>query len=147
MEIFCIGVPPSKNNFRAMVPRDPVLPTRGFMSPNMGKPGEEIEMGRKAVWGDVNSGLDLGEGQLNSTDRLNIKDGELSEVSPELRLNMEESAERGGGVHPRRSSRGRKSGSWDMSPEIMALSARGGESNRAGGSSSGHVKVEDGRHS
>ncbi|KAI4339651.1 hypothetical protein MLD38_024568 [Melastoma candidum] len=145
--IFCSSIPQSKNNFRAMVPRDPVLPTRGFMSPNMGKPVEDIEMGRKAVWGDMNSGLDLGEGQLNSTDRVNIKDGELGELPPELRANVDESTERIAGVHPRRSSWGRKSGNWDMSPEIMALSARGGESNRPGGSGSGSVKVEDYRHS
>ncbi|KAK3412972.1 hypothetical protein EUGRSUZ_I01621 [Eucalyptus grandis] len=147
-EIFFTGIPVSKNNFRAKFPREPVLPTRsvggGFMSPNMGKPVEDIEMGRKAVWGDMNSGLDLGEGQLNSTDRLNLKDGELGEMSPEMRANVEDTGERAG-IHPRRSSWGRKSGSWDMSPEILALSARVGESNRATSSSS--AKNEENRHS
>ncbi|KAI6700871.1 hypothetical protein NL676_015195 [Syzygium grande] len=147
-EIFFTGIPQSKNNFRAKVPREPVLPTRsvggGFMSPNMGKPVEDIEMGRKAVWGDMNSGLDLGEGQLNSTDRLNFKDGELGEMSPEIRANVEDTGERAG-IHPRRSSWGRKSGSWDMSPEILALSARVGESNRA--TSSNSAKNEENRHS
>ncbi|XP_030517829.1 probable protein S-acyltransferase 7 [Rhodamnia argentea] len=147
-EIFFTSIPPSKNNFRAKVPREPALPTRsvggGFMSPNMGKPAEDIEMGRKAVWGDMNSGLDLGEGQLNSTDRLNIKDGELGEMSPEIRANVEDTGERAG-IHPRRSSWGRKSGSWDMSPEILALSARVGESNRA--TSSNNTKNEENRHS
>ncbi|KAI3417950.1 S-acyltransferase [Psidium guajava] len=147
-EIFFTSIALSKNNFRAKVPREPVLPTRsvggGFMSPNMGKPAEDIEMGRKAVWGDMNSGLDLGEGQLNSTDRLNIKDGELGEMSPEIRANAEDTGERVG-IHPRRSSWGRKSGSWDMSPEILALSARVGESNRA--TSSNSTKNEENRHS
>ncbi|KAL3722950.1 hypothetical protein ACJRO7_035186 [Eucalyptus globulus] len=147
-EIFFTSIPVSRNKFRAKLPREPVLPTRsvggGFMSPNMGKPVEDIEMGRKAVWGDMNSGLDLGEGQLNSTDRLNLKDGELGEMSPEMRANVEDTGERAG-IHPRRSSWGRKSGSWDMSPEILALSARVGESNRATSSSS--VKNEENRHS
>ncbi|KAI4366773.1 hypothetical protein MLD38_022604 [Melastoma candidum] len=142
MEIFCSGIAPSKNNFRAAVPQDPVLPrTRGFMSPNMGKPVDNIEMGRKAVWGDMNSGLDLREGQLNSTSRSNRKGGELGGLSP---LSVDESMERvvGGVHHPRRSSWGRKSGSWDTSPEIVSLSARAGESNRAGGSGNA-----DSRHS
>ena len=148
IEIFCTSIPISKNNFRAKVPKEPGLQTRpvgGFMSPNMGKPVDDIEMGRKAVWGDMNSGLDLGEGQLNSNDRANIKDGELGELSPELRSNVEDTGDRAG-LHPRRSSWGRKSGSWEMSPELLALAARAGESNRDGGGSSSNLKTEDNRH-
>lgn len=37
------------------------------------------------------------------------------------------------GTHPRRSSWGRKSGSWEASPEIQALAAKLGESNRGVG--------------
>ncbi|CAN0870095.1 Probable protein S-acyltransferase 7 [Linum grandiflorum] len=136
-EIFCSSIPPSKNNFRATVPREPVLPTRsvgggGFMSPNMGKAVEDIEMGRKTVWSDP------GEGQLSSgNERTTVKEGELSGLSPDIRTAAaEEAGERSGGVHPRRSSWGRKSGSWEMSPEVLALAARVGESNRMGGSSS-----------
>ncbi|KAK9221852.1 hypothetical protein WN944_010282 [Citrus x changshan-huyou] len=131
-EIFCSSIPPSKNNFRAMVPREPALPTRsvggGFMSPNMGKAGDDIEMGRKTVWGDVGPGGDLTEGQLPNNDRINVKDGELAELSPDIRTTVEEGDRVG--IHPRRSSWGRKSGSWDMSPELTALAARI-ESNRA----------------
>lgn len=134
-ETFCSSIPPSKNNFRAMVPREPALPTRsvggGFMSPNMGKAGDDIEMGRKTVWGDVGPGGDLTEGQLPNNDRINVKDGELAELSPDIRTTVEEGDHVG--IHPRRSSWGRKSGSWDMSPELTALAARI-ESNRAGGS-------------
>ncbi|KAF2301846.1 hypothetical protein GH714_029827 [Hevea brasiliensis] len=92
-EIFCSSIPPSKNNFGAKVPREP-LPTRpiggGFMSPNMGKAVDDIEMGRKTVWGDMGAMADHGEGQLANNDRLNIKDGELSEVSPDIRTVVEE---------------------------------------------------------
>ncbi|KAJ6777003.1 ZINC FINGER DHHC DOMAIN CONTAINING PROTEIN [Salix koriyanagi] len=137
-EIFCSSIPPSKNDFRATVPREPALPTRtlggGFMSPNMGKAVGDIEMGRKTVWGDMSAMAD-GEGQLANNDRVNIKDGELGELSPDIRTTVDEAGDRGG-LHPRRSSWGRKSGSWEMSPEVLALAARVGESNRAGGGSS-----------
>ncbi|PON95428.1 Zinc finger, DHHC-type, palmitoyltransferase [Trema orientale] len=139
-EIFCTRTPPSKNNFRAKVPRESGFPpTRsgggGFMSPNMGKAVEDIEMGRKTVWGDMGAGADHFEGQLNNNDRVNVKEGELGEVSPDIRTTVDDGAERGG--HPRRSSWGRKSGSWEMSPEVLALAARVGEPNRVGGSTSG----------
>ncbi|KAI4375217.1 hypothetical protein MLD38_013114 [Melastoma candidum] len=54
----------------------------------------------------MNSGLDSG-GQLNSTGRTNIKDGELGGLSP---LNVDESMERvgGGGHHPRRQAGDKK---------------------------------------
>lgn len=137
-EIFFTSIPSSKNNFRAKVPVEPVLPARsvggGFMSPSMGKAVDDIEMGRKTVWaGDMGSSIDHCEGQLNN--RGAIKDGEFDELSPEIRTTVDETSDRVG-IHPRRSSWGRKSGSWDMSPEVLALAARVGEPNRVGGSSS-----------
>lgn len=148
-EIFCTSIAPSKNNFRAKVPREPGLPARsvggGFMSPNMGKAVEDIEMGRKTVWGDMGPGTDHCEGQLNN-DRINIKDGELGEVSPDVRTNVEDPGDRPG-IHPRRSSWGRKSGSWEMSPEVLALAAKVGDPHRVGGSSSSNLTSESNRHS
>ncbi|KAL0549653.1 hypothetical protein IC582_014140 [Cucumis melo] len=147
-EIFCSSIPASKNNFRATVPKEPVLPptrlgTGGFMSPNVGKGVEDIEMGRKTVWGDINSGADPFDGQQPQiSERLNIKEGELGEVSPDIRAAVEEGNERGG-LHPRLSSWGRKSGSWDMSPEVVALAARGGENRVGGSSSSGNLTVDN----
>ncbi|KAJ8771945.1 hypothetical protein K2173_027122 [Erythroxylum novogranatense] len=139
-EIFCSSIPPSKNSFRANVPREPTLPTRpiagGFMSPNMGKAGDDIEVGRKTVWGDLSSIVDRGEGQVTNNDRTHVKDNELNEISPDIRSTVEEVGEQGS-VHPRRSSWGRKSGSWEMSPEVLALAARMGEPNHVGGSSGG----------
>ncbi|KAF1879573.1 hypothetical protein Lal_00033230 [Lupinus albus] len=136
-EIFFTGIPQSKNNFRAMVPVEPAPPSRsvagGFMSPSMGKAVEELEMGRKTVWDMGSVGID--DSQLNN--RSTIRDRELGELSPEIRITLEDAGDRAG-LHPRRSSWGRKSGSWEMSPELLALSARVGESNRIGeGSSSG----------
>ncbi|BAU01715.1 hypothetical protein LR48_Vigan10g192800 [Vigna angularis] len=137
LEIFFTSIPQSKNNFREKVPLEPVLPVRsvggGFMSPSMGKAVDDIEMGRKTVWADMGTALDPSEGQLN--ERLAIKDGEFGELSPEIRTTVDETSDRGG-IHPRRSSWGRKSGSWEMSPEVLALASRVGESDRMGGGSS-----------
>ncbi|XP_041004211.1 probable protein S-acyltransferase 7 [Juglans microcarpa x Juglans regia] len=148
-EIFYTSIAPSKNNFRAKVPRETGLPARsvggGFMSPNMGKAVEDIEMGRKTVWGDMGAGVDHCEGQLGNNERVNIKDGELGEISSDVRMMVEDPGERSA-IHPRRSSWGRKSGSWEMSPEVLALAARVGEPNRNGGSSSGGLTTEN-RHS
>lgn len=109
------------------------------MSPNMGKAVDDIEMGRKTVWGDINPGADLSEGQLTSNDRVNVKDGELPELSPDIRTTVDEGDR--AGLHPRRSSWGRKSGSWDMSPEVLALAARVGESNRANSGSTSNSNL------
>ncbi|KAL6533513.1 putative protein S-acyltransferase 7 [Orobanche minor] len=137
-EIFFGPTPPSKNNFRAMVPKEPPLPARsvagGFVSPNMGKAVDDIEMGRKAVWGDVGAVLDHPESQLSDNDGLNSsKDGRLGELSPEIRTTVDEGDR--AGIHARRSSWGRKSGSWEMSPEVLALASRMAEPNRTAGSS------------
>ncbi|KAL1314590.1 hypothetical protein HN51_041402 [Arachis hypogaea] len=146
-EIFCTSIPPSKNDFRALVPNEPALPTRsvggGFMNQNMGKAGEDIEMGRKTVWGDMGAGIDHSEGPLNN-ERTTVKEGELGDLSPEIRTTVDETADRAG-LHPRRSSWGRKSGSWEMSPEVLALAARVGEPNRVGGGSSSSLTNEN-RH-
>lgn len=137
-EIFCTSIPPSKNNFRLKVPRETGLPGRsvggGFVSPSMGKVVEDIEMGRKTVWGDVGAGADRRAGQNSDSEGPNMKDGGLGESSPEIRTTVDEGDRVG--IHPRRSSWGRKSGSWEMSPEVLALASRVGESNRIGGTSS-----------
>lgn len=138
-EIFCISIPSSKNDFRAMVPNEPALPARsvggGFMNQTLGKPTDDIEMGRKAVW-EMNAGMDDSDNQLNN-DRVSIKDGELS---PEIRTTVDDTVDRAGMHHPRRSSWGRKSGSWEMSPEVLALAARVGEANRAGEGNSSNTR-------
>ncbi|GER46816.1 DHHC-type zinc finger family protein [Striga asiatica] len=118
-EIFCGPTPPSKNDFRAMVPREPARSV-GFVSPNMGKAGDDIEMGRKAVWGDVGPVLDQPEAQLSDNDV--GKEGRLGEMMSPLEIRTTVDAH-----HAKRSSWGRKSGSWEMSPEVLALASRMGE--------------------
>ncbi|KAD7478721.1 hypothetical protein E3N88_01857 [Mikania micrantha] len=135
-EIFCTRIPTSKNKFRASVPKEPGIGGRlvgaGFVSPNMGKAVDDIEMGRKAVWGDGGMGIDHREGPLSD----NIKEVGIGEMSPEIRTTVDE-GDRANIIHARRSSWGRKSGSWEMSPEVLALASRmGGIGGSSGGGAS-----------
>lgn len=137
VEIFFNSIPPSKNDFRAKVPREhpplsqPMCP--GFVSPSMGKGTDDIEMGRKATWvGEFVPGLDSGEAQVSDNDVLNIKDDRLAGASPDVRGHVDEIGDHLTGIHTRRSGRGRLSGSWEMSPEVVAMSAKGGEQNGVG---------------
>ncbi|CAE6203154.1 unnamed protein product [Arabidopsis arenosa] len=118
-EIFFSPIPPSKNNFRAMVPRENPIPPRsvvgGFMSPNMGKANDDIEMGRKGVWAMA----EHGDGKNgNNNERFHVNDNELNELSPDMRtiVDGDEQIDRPNN-HPRNAN-------WEMSPEVMALSAR-----------------------
>lgn len=84
-EKFFTCVPPSRNNFRARVQLPQALPDGavdgGFISPNMGRAGEELEIGRKATWSEVGSGLnmeDLENGLGNG--RLETKEGGSSDA-------------------------------------------------------------------
>jgi len=129
--IFFSCIPPSKNDFRAKVPKEhpplsrPMGP--GFVSPSMGKGTDDIEMGRKATWGgEFGPGLDSGEAQVSDNDVLNIKDDRLAGASPDVRGHVDEIGDSLTGIHPRRSSWGRQSGNWEMSPEVVAMSAKGG---------------------
>ncbi|XP_022738243.1 probable protein S-acyltransferase 7 isoform X2 [Durio zibethinus] len=136
MEIFCTGIPPSKTNFRAKIPKEPAISPRtvrgGFISPNKGKAIGDIEMGRKPVWDEALGEIGDDEGQLSgdSTD----KDSRLPDVSLHLSRILPLENTEGHGVmhHPRRSSWGRNSERWDISPGILPLS-RVGESKRMNG--------------
>ncbi|GMH24413.1 hypothetical protein Nepgr_026256 [Nepenthes gracilis] len=147
-EIFCTSIPPSNNKFREKVPREPPHSTPpmdgGFISPSMGKGTEDIEVGRKATWGgEFGAGLEHGQGHLSDNDMLNIKNAAgLGEASPDIRTHLDEIADHPG-IHPRRSSWGRQGGNWEMSPEVIALSARASEQRRVGGSSSTGLPAAD----
>ncbi|GFS34360.1 DHHC-type zinc finger family protein [Actinidia rufa] len=112
-EIFCTSISPSKNNFRAKVPREPGLPARSgvqvLLVQTWGK------LWRTLKWGGKQFGEMWGQAWI-------IVKGNLAAVMGDR-----------AGIHPRRSSWGRKSGSWEMSPEVLALASRVGEQNRTGG--------------
>ncbi|KAF8103302.1 hypothetical protein N665_0188s0242 [Sinapis alba] len=115
-EIFCSAIPPSKNDFRAMVvAREAPVPSRsavgGFMSPNMGRGNDEIEMGRKGVWAMAEHG---GDKNVSNNERFHVNDDELGDI----RTTTDDDEQSGRpNIHPRHSS-------WEMSPEVMALAAR-----------------------
>ncbi|KAB2609072.1 protein S-acyltransferase 7 [Pyrus ussuriensis x Pyrus communis] len=136
MEVFCTRISPSKNNFRAKVPKDPeVLPTpvgANFVSPVIGKAMSDIEMGRKPLWNDASGEMHDYEGQFSNDDGVN-KDAAVSEAdrSQDLSRSLRtESTERHVASQPRRSSWGRRSGSLDIAPEVLAFAAGVGDSRR-----------------
>lgn len=144
-EIFCTSISPSKNNFRARVPREPILPPRmvggGFISPNMGKAVGDIEAGRKQAWEESGTGVGDYDGQLSNDEGLENKESGYGDGSPDLSRTLPAENMEGGRavMHPRRSSWGRKSGSWEISPEVLALAAGAGDSNRIGSGSSDSI--------
>ncbi|GMI75698.1 hypothetical protein like AT3G26935 [Hibiscus trionum] len=133
MEIFCTSIPPSKTSFRAKIPKEPAILPRtvngGFISPNKGKAIGDIEMGRKPVWDEALGEISDYEEQRSGNSF--YKDGLLSDASPDLSRILPPENMEGRGVmhHPRRSSWGRNSERWEISPEILPLS-RTGESKR-----------------
>lgn len=111
MEVFCNSIPPSKNNFRALVQKQPELPPRitngSFINSNIEKIPSDIEIGNmKPIW-----------------------------------KNDATSAEGGGDLqpNPRRSSWGRRSGSWDLPYDIGSIASGIGYSDRVSGGSSGSL--------
>lgn len=145
MEIFFTSIPPSKNKFRARAARELGLSAQsaagGFLSPNMGRGIGDIEMGRKPIsWEEARSfaHLDDLEGATNNPKMSDEKDDAPGhDMSPNLSKESfpPESAEGQTIYHPRRSSRGRRSGSWEMTPDVLALAAGLGESNASGSGS------------
>ncbi|CAA7400550.1 unnamed protein product [Spirodela intermedia] len=136
-EIFFSSIPPSKNNFRMLVPPEETLPARavsggggGFIGGNMGKGGAgDLESGRKPSWDHDPSSvtavgdLEAGEGAAV------LKDGGGSDIGGGDDYPSESSEMFGSGHHPRRSSWGRRSGNWEISREVLAIAA----GNDAGG--------------
>lgn len=124
MEVFCTGIPQSKNNFRAKVRKEPVVPVRtiaaAFASPARGKIASDIEMG-KPGWLEAGGEVSDYEGQLSDGGGMG-KDG-LLDASPELSRILPPGVE-GRGVlqQSKHYSRGRTSDRWEISPEILPLS-------------------------
>ncbi|KAL9372889.1 hypothetical protein Peur_035133 [Populus x canadensis] len=133
MEIFCSSIHPSKNNFRAKVPKENTIPPRmvasSFVSSGVGKSAGDVEMGRKPVWDEAAGDADDYDGTIRNDDSLH-EDRGLTDVSPDLsRILPPQGMEGRSVMHSRRSSLGRKSGSWDISPDL-ASAAGMGESER-----------------
>lgn len=149
-EIFCSSIPPSKNYFRAKVQKEPEIPPRmvggSFVSSSIEKSVGDIEMGRKPVWDEATGEADEYERPVRNDDCLHEANG-LTDVSPDLsRILPPQGMEGRSVLHSRRSSLGRKSGSWEISPDVLALAAGVGESKRVTGGSDGNL-MSDTQHS
>ncbi|CAH9119553.1 unnamed protein product [Cuscuta epithymum] len=130
LEIFCKSIPPSKNNFRAKVQREPEIQPRivgagDSYSPNLDK--TELEMGRKPVYDDdpMRSSSEW-EGLPSRNDNLldKMNNTHSSPPSGELSRSI---------VNPMNSTWGRKSRSMDLPPDIVALATEIGCSNYSNG--------------
>lgn len=146
MEVFCTSIPPSKNNFRAKIPKEPAITSRrisgGFTSPNIRKPVSDIEMGRKLAWGEAVREADGSEGRTNNDDNVDKLGGSADHVTADLsRILPPEGMEGRSISHHRRSSWGIKSGSWDISSETFASAV--GASKQVPGSSNGNLTREN----
>ncbi|KAF3526584.1 hypothetical protein F2Q69_00048680 [Brassica cretica] len=73
-----------------MVTREAPMPSRsavgGFVSPNMGRGNDEIEMRRKGVWAMAEHGDDKNGG---NDERFHVNDDELGDIGPQ-RMMMNE---------------------------------------------------------
>lgn len=135
-EIFFTSIPVSKNKFRGIVQKDPGMPRApgvGFVSPNLEKTMGDVEAGRKPVWDDSATGLSEAEAELSNDDGANRAG---TEESPDLsRIIDVEGTEGRSILHPRRSSWGRRSGTLNIPPDVVAMASGVGDSNRITGSS------------
>jgi palmitoyltransferase ZDHHC9/14/18 len=132
-EIFCTTIPPSQNKFRAKVeevtPGQLGVPTLTRqagedVTSSTGK-GPDLELGYQATWPGA-------EDTVAEGGELEMMGGRVSTGS-ELGIGMEKDGfdphhmdqGRAPVFHPRRSSWGRKSGSWEITPDRLAISSEG----------------------
>lgn len=112
IEILFTRTSSSKNNFRAKVKQESIeynlAADRYTLDSNMGKGVVDLEIGGKPSWPSLEM-----------------------EASEDAQDDALEGIDTRSGIHPRRSSWGRKSGSWEITPDIIALAAGvGGEVGR-----------------
>ncbi|KAM0934850.1 putative protein S-acyltransferase [Dioscorea sansibarensis] len=149
-EVFFTSIPPPKSKFRARVPPEEGMKSssmkssslsEGFISPSMGKAARDLGMGVKPMtWGEARTMGDLEAGMSN--DAAEDKDSRINHASPDpMQSISSEGLEGQALMQPRRSSWGRKSGSWDISPDIMALASGIGDSNRLSSGSSRRASI------
>lgn len=120
--IFCTQIEPSKNNFRAKVQLDANGQIIGIPAT---KNGGDLEVGSKTSWqtgeGDV---TDEGQERIRGVSDVGLETKDSFDDALSLAIGRPlpvEVTDPRSGIHPRRSSWGRKSGSWEMTPEILAL--------------------------
>ncbi|CAL4999957.1 unnamed protein product [Urochloa decumbens] len=148
LEIFCTAIPPSKNNFRERITVEQGLQqTRsqsiGFMSPNMGKPIGDLEMGRKPVpWDEPRTAADIRDLEAGLGGMFEEKEGRVAHASPDLSRDElpVEFVEGRTGMHSRQSSWVRTGGE-----EIDAMAVQWA-AERAKAASGGNSVAQNGTH-
>eukprot|EP01018_Ginkgo_biloba_P019183 Gb_32541 [translate_table: standard] len=151
-EIFCTKIKPSKNNFRAKV-QDIAL-TEVADVPEYRESQDDVRDLRTKIGSDVEAGGTFSmagehttQGEFNEELRSRNSDGRDNGLDNKEgyedaftraigRPLSFESSDARSGSHPRRSSWGRKSGSWEISPDILALGGGVTESGRFNGHNS-----------
>ncbi|BBN10656.1 palmitoyltransferase [Marchantia polymorpha subsp. ruderalis] len=149
-EIFCTRVVPSKNKFRARVKQDslgqnPMSAPSGesaeMHGTSVSKGGGDLEMGSKATWqigGEHGIGPESAEdlhARISTGSELGLESKDGFDENFPLDRNLAGDGETRT-THPRRSSWGRKSGSWEITPDILALAqGAGAEGSRVNGDS------------
>ncbi|KAJ1411872.1 Palmitoyltransferase, DHHC domain [Sesbania bispinosa] len=127
-EVFCTSIPPSKNNFRSKIPKEPSdTNQRGgvrSVSPMLKKPTGNMELvGRPVYYESDEEESDYGDELTNEE---HSKDGGSTDMSRDLSrtLHTEDSS------YLRHSQWGRISRKWDITPEVLDTVPEVGESNR-----------------
>ncbi|XP_024394248.1 protein S-acyltransferase 8 [Physcomitrium patens] len=148
-EIFCFKIPPSKNRFRSRVQE--VTPgsmgitqqsrDMGEMHGSSAGKAPDVEQGYKPTWPHA-------EDMVGEGGELEMAGGRVSTGS-ECGMEMKDSFDprpfeqgRPAVAHPRRSSWGRKSGSWEISPDILAMSTGEAQNHRGRGHVHGRTNGE-----
>lgn len=125
LEVFCTPVKPSRNNFRAIVQEEvprPALPRTPEAEEGSGDPRSKVE-----------DDLEIGEDLLKISQRRNIEEIDedirsrgsngppqnVAEVESVLSSDIRAPTIRSDTRH---SSRGRRSGSWEIAPDVLANS-------------------------
>lgn len=113
----------------------------GFSGAYVEKQIVDMEMGRKPGWHNSAFNENELEGPFSS-DESHYKDAEFDNTSPapNLSSNLDTgSAEVLATLQPRRSSWGRRSGSWNLPSEVLSTASQVGDSNRVSGVNAGNL--------
>ena len=141
-EVFCTSIPPSKNNFRAKVPKELSDSYQGVgarsLSPMLKKPTGNVELGGVPVYNEPHEvESDPRNGFTNVELR---KDSELANMSQHLSMILRtQSGEGQETSYIGHSPWQRTSRKWDITPEVLdRVPGVGGSNWTASGSGSGN---------
>eukprot|EP00250_Pteridium_aquilinum_P009304 c18582_g1_i1 orf=2283-3602(-) len=134
--MFCTPIQHSKNSFRAKVQLDASGQIAANPQPSA-QTGGNSELENRSSQQPGESDIMEGQGRISGVSDLGseMKDSFENALTHAMgRPLPTETSDVRSGSHPRRSSWGRKSGSWEIAPEILALAAGKSESARSKGS-------------